>query len=533
MAKEIVELEVKSNIKDAAQDTEKLVDGLQDATTETENLSDATKKGKSGFKGLTGAVKGLGTGFKALGLGLIIGLFTQLKEVFSQNQKVMDFFNTAFETTSIMFNDLFGFLSNNVGTVIGYFKDLFENPKQHLKEMGTAIQENLIERFESFLDTMGHIGSAITKLFAGDFSGAVDSVKDAGKEAVDVFTGVNNSVDKTVEVFDKVTTAVTEYTKSVVNSAAANVQLKKDSELAQVQVQGLIEDFDRQAEKLRQVRDDETKTFAERIKANEDLGKVLKEQETQMLALVDIQIKAAQVEFDKNQSQENLIALTEALNEKKGVEAQITGFQSEQLTNQVSLEKELLETKAEVIAEGLNGMQRELAELEASYKEKKRLAKLSGQDTVAITKQFEKQKSLVVQENANAQLEAAAGLMDALGSLAGENKALAIGSAIINTYVGVTKAIAQGGVAGILTGATVLASGLANVKKILETDVGDGGGGGSVPTAEAETPAPEMLSGKFELGGGVAPEPVKAYVVTDEMTNSQDQLANIRRRATI
>ena len=355
MAKEIVELEVKSNIKDAAQDTEKLVDGLQDATTETENLSDATKKGKSGFKGLTGAVKGLGTGFKALGLGLIIGLFTQLKEVFSQNQKVMDFFNTAFETTSIMFNDLFGFLSNNVGTVIGYFKDLFENPKQHLKEMGTAIQENLIERFESFLDTMGHIGSAITKLFAGDFSGAVDSVKDAGKEAVDVFTGVNNSVDK-----------------SVVNSAAANVQLKKDSELAQVQVQGLIEDFDRQAEKLRQVRDDETKTFAERIKANEDLGKVLKEQETQMLALVDIQIKAAQVEFDKNQSQENLIALTEALNEKKGVEAQITGFQSEQLTNQVSLEKELLETKAEVIAEGLNGMQRELAELEASYKEKKR-----------------------------------------------------------------------------------------------------------------------------------------------------------------
>ena len=42
-----------------------------------------------------------------------------------------------------------------------------------------------------------------------------------------------------------------------------------------------------------------------------------------------------------------------------------------------------------------------------------------------------------------------------------------------------------------------------------------------------------MMQGAFELGGGVAPEPVKAFVVTDEMTNSQDQLANIRRRATI
>ena len=37
----------------------------------------------------------------------------------------------------------------------------------------------------------------------------------------------------------------------------------------------------------------------------------------------------------------------------------------------------------------------------------------------------------------------------------------------------------------------------------------------------------------FELSGGIKPEPVKAFVVTDEMTNSQDQLANIRRRATI
>jgi hypothetical protein len=42
-----------------------------------------------------------------------------------------------------------------------------------------------------------------------------------------------------------------------------------------------------------------------------------------------------------------------------------------------------------------------------------------------------------------------------------------------------------------------------------------------------------MMSGAFELGGGIAPEPVKAFVITDEMTSSQAQLANIRRRATI
>ena len=42
-----------------------------------------------------------------------------------------------------------------------------------------------------------------------------------------------------------------------------------------------------------------------------------------------------------------------------------------------------------------------------------------------------------------------------------------------------------------------------------------------------------MMGGAFELEGLQEPEAAKAYVVTDEMTNSQDQLANIRRRATI
>ena len=60
-----------------------------------------------------------------------------------------------------------------------------------------------------------------------------------------------------------------------------------------------------------------------------------------------------------------------------------------------------------------------------------------------------------------------------------------------------------------------------------------GGGGGAIPTASAQTPAPEMLSGAFTLGSGQAPEPMQAYVVSDDITNNQNKLAIIRRRATI
>ena len=65
----------------------------------------------------------------------------------------------------------------------------------------------------------------------------------------------------------------------------------------------------------------------------------------------------------------------------------------------------------------------------------------------------------------------------------------------------------------------------------MQTDVPNSGGGGT--TAPAQPPAPQMMSGAFDLSGVEEPEPVKAFVVTDEMTSSQNQLANIRRRATI
>ena len=465
--KTILEAEVKSNVGEVTKDVEK--------------LDKATDKASGGFKGMGRAVKGVGTALKAAGIGLIVALLAKLGEVFSKNQKVLDTFNTAMEFLSIAFNDLFKFLENNIGTVVNYFKSIFENPKQSLIDFGTAIKENLIERFNSVLDTLGHLAKAIGHLFAGEFAAAKDEAINAGKEMVDVWTGVDNSVDKITTTVTKAAGAIKDYTTETLKGAKAVVELRNQSELAAVKVQGLIEDYDRQAEKLRQVRDDESKTFEERIEANNKLGEVLKEQEKEMLKLVDIQIKAAQADVEKNDNLENQIKLQEALNEKKGVLAQITGFESEQLVNNIALHKE---------------------------------------------------QKAVAEENADAQLAAFSELAGALSALAGENKVLAVAGAIIDTFAGANKAFKQGGVTGFVTGAAIIAAGLANVQKILSVDVGSGGGGGSVASTP-QTPAPQMMSGAFELTGGQAPEPLRAFVVTDEMTNSQNQLANIRRRATI
>ena len=41
------------------------------------------------------------------------------------------------------------------------------------------------------------------------------------------------------------------------------------------------------------------------------------------------------------------------------------------------------------------------------------------------------------------------------------------------------------------------------------------------------------MSGAFTLSGSQAVEPTRAYVVSDDITDSQNALAIIRRRATI
>jgi hypothetical protein len=76
--------------------------------------------------------------------------------------------------------------------------------------------------------------------------------------------------------------------------------------------------------------------------------------------------------------------------------------------------------------------------------------------------------------------------------------------------------------------------GAAAIKNILSTNPDGTGGSTSIPsTGMSGTPAPQMLSGKFELGGTPESQPVQAYVVTDSLTDNQNKLAYIRRRATI
>jgi Spy/CpxP family protein refolding chaperone len=82
-------------------------------------------------------------------------------------------------------------------------------------------------------------------------------------------------------------------------------------------------------------------------------------------------------------------------------------------------------------------------------------------------------------------MEVANAALGLAGQLFGESKELAIAGAVINTYEGATKALAQGGIYGPILAAIVIASGLAQVAKIASTNPTTEGAGFDDPANDA------------------------------------------------
>jgi hypothetical protein len=585
MAKQvIVDFTVKTGT--AIREVEDLKEEIKNVNKEAAKTSDETSSGLNKVEKSTNKVSGgfmkMGSALKGLGIGLIIAAFAKFTEVLNQNQKVTDFFNTTFETLSLAFNDFFDFIFNNVGGVIDSFKSIFNDPIQSIKDFGKAIVDNVVERFMSALDSIGFLGQAVVKVFKGDFAGAAEDAKNAGKELFDVVTGVDDSFDKTVETVTKVAEATKNYVTETVNAAKANVELTKQAEIARVRQQGLVESFDLQAEKLRQVRDEERNTIEDRIIANNQLKAVLDEQEEAMLKQVDMQIKAAQAEFNKNKNQENTIALLEAQQEKEAVLAQIAGFRSEQLSNDLALNREKLELENSIIdaesERAINQKQFLAEEIESDVLRLEAL-KLAAEEEAKIEEQRLKTKRDLFQEGTQAFVDANNELLDfqqenaqeqikiekdlgkakvqqtsaALGALAtivGKNskfgKAIAVVQAIRDTFAAANTALKSAPPPfNFIQAAAVVAAGIANVKSITATKepsppsglgVGSSGGGVSVPTPQAPSFNIVGASAENQLAQTLADatqKPVKAFVVAGDVSTAQSLDRNIIQESSL
>ena len=554
MKKEILEVEIK--IDKANKSIEDVNEKVDDLAKGVKSVGEASKKTGKEVKGIGTAVKGIGTALKAAGIGLVIALFTQLSEIFKSNQKVADAFATVTETLSLVFNEFVNTLVSvyeSVSKATGGFDALGKVIKGLITigitplKLGfygikLGIQQAQLIWEKSFFggNDKGKIaelnaGILETKLsLVGVAEEAIDAGKNVAKNIVEAAGEVTSFVTESVDGISKISI------KGAIEAGKANVKLKNEAALAAAQQSRLVEQFDRAAEKQRQIRDNDLASIKDRQEANNKLGDILEEQETAMIKQADLQVAAAQADFNKNQSVENQIALTEALTNKEGVLAQVEGFRSEQIVNRIALEKEandLLKSKTESTAtlaieekkfldeQIENDLQRLEAQRNTLEKEKEReldrlqfnidnlkigtQARVDAENEYA-TKKKEIDHNLITNERAiidariAMQFELASQIGNALGVISqlfeqgtAASKAAALAEIVIGTGIGFIQGLdiaqksAKGtGVAAAFAFPIFYATQIAAVlgaagkaKNILTQVKGGGGGGLSTPSA--------------------------------------------------
>lgn len=557
-------------------DASQLIDALKELNKRVEDLEGQLQDTNKGVKSLGESSKGLGKGIsaiggslKAIGIGVFIAAFDQLKEVFSGNQKVMDIFNTALNALKILFND---FAEAVLPPVSNLLNAIFSDPIQSIKDFGSAVQDYVLNFFDQILSSVGHLGSALANLFTGDFAGALEEVKLAGADAVDALVGVEEGG---IEAVKNVAKTALDYAKGIpdkikeaVKEGQALVELEKAAQLAAVERQKIQLEYQRREEQLRQLRDDDTKSIQERVKANADLLALLEEQAQKEREQMQIQVAFARAEYEKNKTTENLVALRQAELEIIDLSERLEGQRSEALTNQNSLMREQLdlqrsqaetaqeiyqiqeEASIELLDNEVARAQKEIEIAQNVFNKKKQFLQeqieLYAEGTQART-DAENELAILEAENASRRLVLEKTLQDAkvatiqqalssIASLVGEQtaagKALALAQVAIDTYTGATKALAQGGIFGYVGAAGIIAQGIANARQITAVEVPNEPSI-SAPSISNNLQTPSQAaqfnvvgqSGINQLAESISKQnqqPMRAYVVGSDVTSSQE-----------
>jgi hypothetical protein len=483
--KVVIEAEVKSNIGDVTKDT-------KNAAAEFKVMGVSLNSVKAGFvsagtsaKAMFGSIK---AGLISTGIGAFVVLIGSLVSYFTNTKRGADKLSQAF-------------------TAMGATVDV------------------LTDRFS-------RMGEIITLVFSGKF-------KEAGEVAKGIFSGITDEIGKEV--------------KAMVDLKKRTQELRDADNEFMIQKAATRQEI----EKARLIAEDETKSAKERL---DNLTKALELEEKTTkreleLARERLAIQEEEMALSENSAEDEarlaqlkveLIATeTASIKMRRRVVTEVNALEREILAEEKARAKEKQDIIDQEWDAKIKANDEWNKEQERIRKEQAALDKIAADKEIAEAKRVAKEKIDIAKAEENAKIGLVKTGFGVANALAGENVALSKGVAMAQTVFQTQQAImAAMGATSVADkllpypirlanaiGAGVM--GAAALSKIASTSPTGAGASAGSPVAASSTPAPQMMSGAFDISGGVEPEATKAYVVTDEMTNSQNQLANIRRRATI
>jgi len=187
--------ELNASINSITDDLKKLEKGIGDNRRNVGDYAGALQGLPGVFGKIAGGAETGASAMKAFNLTnplgwimLVVGAVTGWVNIMMKNADFAKGWQKLMAGISAVFESLSGYVIKGTMAISDFFKGVKDFP-DFLDKVGTALKENLINRFTS----IGIIGRAIAELFTGDWKAAV---KDFANGAIQMTTGVQNGVEK-------------------------------------------------------------------------------------------------------------------------------------------------------------------------------------------------------------------------------------------------------------------------------------------------------------------------------------------------
>ena len=547
--KKTIELEIKSNVGESISDLKALKRQLKDTAAGSEDfkklynqiddLEDKIKSSKNassdwvdslesagGPLGMVGgalnkakvATQSFGGALKATGIGLFVSLIGGLVAAFQDNENAMKKIQPLLNGLGKLFNGVFRAVEPLFNTLV----DLAISALPTVSKAFGVVYSSVTAVFQS----LGMLGGAIKKLISGDFSGAWQDAKSSVND-------FSSNYDKSVKRFNDGTKEMskTEKEESEKRAEARKAADEKRKEQQEKAKQDAIAKAKEEADALNKI--EEERLAKEMASAQEVMDK----------------------EKSLKEGQE-----TPAQKEEREYQEWLVKYQANNLNT------ELLDKQHKDNISNINKTDAEKKAAEQKVIDDKILAdeKIISDEKIKIA-QAEAQQKKDIQDAA---FNLASGAVNFLKEIGGKNKAIQKAAIIAENAIGIGKMIIANNAANIgalatpqailtsgasavpviamnnITTALGVATTIASTAKALSAvggggaggapSVGGAGGGGAAPAAPAFNVVGASPTNQLaQTIGNQQQQPIKAYVVSNDVTTAQSLDRNIISSASI
>lgn len=543
--------------------------GISNKETATNvGLTEADTVAKTGLSastvGLTTATGGATTAMKlfrlaliATGIGAIIVLVGLLIANFDKVTKVVtklsgyvvkayDYFDNLGVAVKVLIGIFFPF----IGIVYGAIKAL-----EYFDIIDTKNERNMSARHEA---NMRRVDKSLAKQ---------EQQRKARKKAYDEETG---NIDRQIKLLEAQGKSTEELEKKqlkrsltnqreLIKEARLNLQILRATNLGGVNDEMIEETKTAIAEMKQAILNTETDIQIARIESTKVTKDATKDSEKEKQGII-IDTYALQQKILADMNAKELKALDDI--DKANAESNKLKKQQE-----VDYLNEIEALQEQNFQFGLTEQQREIQSVNDKYFTLEELAKGNAEELAIIEKaktdelsvindKYTKEQIATAQSVQRSKLQMTADAFSAIGGLIESfnvkdeararkqfqiAKAFNLAAAITNTYLGITDALAKDGTfpgSRFIAAGTVATTGLASIVKIASTQFGSGGGGGNnpVPTGGGGVIAPNLnVVGNTGINqlATLQQQPVKAYVVSNDITSAQQFDLKVQQTASL